>query len=90
MVTLPAEVLERRKHEVALIAAARAKDSDFDWFAGKFDWPAHGIVSGVFGSQRILNDKPMEPHFGVDIAAPAGTPITAPAPARVALAGPDF
>ena len=89
-VTLPPEVLERRKREVAMIATARAKDSDFDWFAEKFDWPSHGIVSGVFGSQRILNGKPMEPHFGVDIAAPAGTPIAAPAPARVALAGPDF
>jgi murein DD-endopeptidase MepM/ murein hydrolase activator NlpD len=32
----------------------------------------------------------MEPHFGVDIAAPAGTPIAAPAPAHVALVGPDF
>ncbi|HEX3429345.1 MAG TPA: M23 family metallopeptidase [Rhizomicrobium sp.] len=89
-VTLPPEVLERRKREVAMIAAARSRDSDFDWFAEKFDWPARGIISGVFGSQRILNGKPMEPHFGVDIAAPAGTPIMAPAPARVALVGPDF
>jgi murein DD-endopeptidase MepM/ murein hydrolase activator NlpD len=90
MVTLPPEMLERRKHEVAMIAAARARDSNLDGFAEKLDWPAHGIVSSVFGSRRILNGKPMEPHFGVDIAAPAGTPIAAPAPARVALAGPDF
>jgi murein DD-endopeptidase MepM/ murein hydrolase activator NlpD len=90
MVTLPPDVLERRKREVATIAAARARDSDLDGFAEKFDWPARGIISGVFGSRRILNGKPMEPHFGVDIAAPAGTPIAAPAPARVALAGPDF
>jgi murein DD-endopeptidase MepM/ murein hydrolase activator NlpD len=90
MVTLPPEALERRKREVAMIVAARTRDSDLDWFAERLDWPAQGIVSGVFGSQRILNGKPMEPHFGVDIAAPAGTPITAPAPARVALAGPDF
>lgn len=90
LVTLPSEVLERRKREVAMIAAARAKDSDVDWFGEKFDWPARGIVSGLFGSQRILNGKPMEPHFGVDIAAPAGTPIAAPSTARVALVGPDF
>jgi murein DD-endopeptidase MepM/ murein hydrolase activator NlpD len=83
-------MLERRKREVAMIVAARAKDTEADWFAKKFDWPARGIVSGVFGSRRILNGKPMDPHFGVDIAAPAGTPIAAPAPARVALAGPDF
>ena len=90
MVTLPPEALQRRKHELALIAAARAKDSDLDGFDEKFDWPVRGIVSGPFGSQRILNGKPMEPHFGVDIAAPAGTPIGAPALARVALVGPDF
>jgi len=89
-VTLPPEVLERRKREIAMIAAARTKDSDLDWFAEKFDWPTRGIISGLFGSQRILNGKPMEPHFGVDIAAPAGTPIQAPSTARVLLAGPDF
>jgi len=90
MVTLPPEVLERRKREVAMIAAVRARDTDLDGFAEKFDWPTRGIISGVFGSRRILNGKPMEPHFGVDIAAPAGTPISTPAPARVALASPDF
>ncbi|HEX4078107.1 MAG TPA: M23 family metallopeptidase [Rhizomicrobium sp.] len=89
-VTLPPGVLERRKREIAAIAAARTNDTDADWFVEPFDWPARGIISGVFGSRRILNGKPMEPHFGVDIAAPAGTPIAAPAPARVALAGPDY
>jgi len=89
-VTLPPEVMERRKHEIVAIAAARMNDTDADWFVEPFDWPARGIVSGVFGSRRILNGKPMEPHFGVDIAAPAGTPIAAPAPARVVLAGPDY
>ncbi|MGH6879259.1 MAG: M23 family metallopeptidase [Rhizomicrobium sp.] len=89
-VTLPPEIIERRGREVASIVAARMNDTEADWFAQPFDWPARGIVSGVFGSRRILDGKPMEPHFGVDIAAPAGTPIAAPAPARVALAGPDY
>jgi len=89
-VTPPADVLARRKGELAMIAAAREADSDTDWFAEPFDWPAEGIVSGLFGSQRILNGEPKEPHFGVDIAAAAGTAIHAPAPARVALAQPDF
>jgi murein DD-endopeptidase MepM/ murein hydrolase activator NlpD len=89
-VTPPPEVQERRKREIAMIAAARGADTDADWFVDKFDWPVPGIISGPFGNQRVLNGKPMEPHFGVDIAAPAGTPIAAPAPARVALAGPDF
>ena len=89
-VTLPPEILERRKREVSMIAAARNIDSNTDWYMEKFDWPAAGIVSGVFGSERILNGKPMEPHFGVDIAVRTGAPISAPARARVALAGPDF
>jgi murein DD-endopeptidase MepM/ murein hydrolase activator NlpD len=89
-VTPPPEVLERRKQEIAMIMAARAGDTDADWFVERLDWPIPGIVSGPFGNQRILNGKPMEPHFGVDIAAPAGTPIAAPAPARVALVGPNY
>ncbi|HEY3638978.1 MAG TPA: M23 family metallopeptidase [Rhizomicrobium sp.] len=90
MVTLPPDVLERRKREIAAIVAARTADTEADWFTDKFDWPVPGIISGPFGNQRILNGKPMEPHFGVDIAAPAGTPIAAPGPARVVLAGPDY
>ena len=89
-VTPPPDVLARRKQEIAMIAAARAADTEADWFAEKFDWPVPGIISGPFGNQRVLNGKPMEPHFGIDIAAPAGTPIAAPAPARVVLVGPDF
>lgn len=90
LVTLPPDVLERRKQEVAMIAEARNRDSDAEWFAQPFDWPVAGIVSGVYGSQRILNGEPRAPHLGVDIAAPAGTPIRAPAPGIVSLAGPDF
>lgn len=90
MVTLPPEVLARRKRELAAIAAVRSVDSEAEAFCEPLDWPIHGIISGPFGSQRILNGEPMSPHFGVDIAAPSGTPIAAPAPARVALAGPDY
>jgi murein DD-endopeptidase MepM/ murein hydrolase activator NlpD len=89
-VTLPAEVLERRKRETAMIAEARDRDSDGEGFAQPFDWPAAGIISGTYGSQRILNGAPRAPHLGVDIAAAAGTPIRAPASAVVSLAEPDF
>ena len=46
--------------------------------------PSKGRISGVFGSQRILNDKP-SPHKGLDIAAPEGTKIVAPSSGKVKL-----
>lgn len=60
-----------------------------DW-AGGFDWPARGPISGVFGSQRILNGEPKTPHSGLDVAAPAGTPVHAPANGVIRLADPDM
>ena len=37
--------------------------------------PAVGIITGVYGSQRILNGIPKRPHYGIDIANILGTPI---------------
>jgi murein DD-endopeptidase MepM/ murein hydrolase activator NlpD len=47
--------------------------------------PVTGHITGVYGSQRILNGEPRQPHYGIDIAAPRGTPVTAPAGGRVTL-----
>ena len=49
-----------------------------------------GTISGVYGSQRILNGEPRQPHFGVDVVAPAGTPVRAMAAGTVALARDGF
>ncbi|HTT96455.1 MAG TPA: M23 family metallopeptidase [Rhizomicrobium sp.] len=89
-VTPPAEVEERIKRENALVYEARKRDTAATDFAQAFDWPIKGIVSGTFGNQRIDNGTPMAPHFGVDIAAPKGTPIHAPVDGVVTLAEPDF
>jgi murein DD-endopeptidase MepM/ murein hydrolase activator NlpD len=43
-----------------------------------------------FGAQRILNGEPKKPHYGVDLAAPVGTPIYAPADGVVSLADDDL
>lgn len=88
-VSPPPDIVERIKREHAAVAEARNRDTGGTGFAQGFDWPAAGIVSGVFGSQRILNGEPKAPHFGVDIAAPAGTLIHAPADGVVAMSD-DF
>lgn len=89
-VTPPANVIARIKREGAQITHARTRDTGESWFADALDWPVPGIISGTWGNQRILNGEPKAPHFGVDIAAPTGTPIHAPADAIVSLAQPDF
>jgi hypothetical protein len=88
-VTPPADALERIHRESQLIFDARRKDSDLTWFADPFDWPAPGILSGTFGSQRIDNGKAMAPHMGVDMANAEGTPIRAPANGTVSISD-DF
>ncbi len=90
MVTPDSESLARIQREGAMIPAVRAEDSPEPLFAGGFIWPARGPISGVYGSQRILNGEPKRPHFGVDVAAAEGTPVSAPADGVVALAETDL
>jgi murein DD-endopeptidase MepM/ murein hydrolase activator NlpD len=47
--------------------------------------PTDGVISTPFGAQRYVNGEPRSPHSGLDIAAPAGTPVTAPLAGRVLL-----
>ena len=90
MVTPPADVLARIRREGAAIKAARMHDTRIAYFRSGFIWPARGRISGVYGSQRILNGEPRRPHYGIDIAGPVGTPVAAPADGIVRLAAPDL
>ena len=89
-VTPPPEYRARRQRETGMVGKARAPVTDMMHWADGFIWPAKGRISGVYGSQRILNGKPRWPHYGVDVAAPAGTPVKAPAAGIVRLAQEDF
>jgi len=83
--------LERIRKESALVRKARLRDDPFrtDYLSG-WVWPVLGPISGVYGSQRILNGQPRRPHYGVDVAAPTGTLVRAPADGIVTLAHPDM
>ena len=85
-----AESLARIRRDSAEVREARKQLLDRMDFAGSFQWPLIGPITGVYGSQRIYNGVPKRPHFGVDIAAPNGTPVTTPAPGVVTLAHPDM
>ena len=87
MVTPPQEVIDRIKNDRKMVNEAR----NIRWikigdFVRGFDWPLQGPISGVYGSQRILNGIPKSPHFGIDISVPKGTPVLAPAGGIISLA----
>ena len=90
-VTPPKEVYDRIKADNVLIGKARSINSNLTFFKNKFKAPLkNSIVTGVYGSQRILNGKPRRPHYGLDFASDEGTPITAMLDGVVTLAEDDL
>ncbi|WP_219821661.1 M23 family metallopeptidase [Sneathiella aquimaris] len=89
-VTPSEQFLKRIRRENGEIAKIRAIDTDEKWFLTGWKWPASGRISGVFGSQRVLNDIPKRPHYGLDIAAPVGTPVFSSTDGLVRLSEQDL
>ena len=77
--------IDRSRAEGKLVWAARQRDEARTDFLADFQWPLLGPITGVYGSQRVYNGEPRRPHFGVDVAAPTGTRVRAPAPGLVTL-----
>ena len=89
-VTPPESVYKRIKEENNKIGEARSINSDLPFFKDQFIMPVQGIISGVYGSQRILNGKPKWPHYGIDIAAKQGTMIKSSGAGVVTMAEDDL
>jgi murein DD-endopeptidase MepM/ murein hydrolase activator NlpD len=90
-VTPPKEVYDRIKKDNILIGKAREINSPLDYFKNEFIKPLEkSIITGVYGSQRILNGKPRRPHYGLDYAAAEGTPVKAMMDGVVTLAEKDL
>lgn len=81
---------ERIAREQARVTEARKRDDARTDFIHGFIWPVEGRISGVYGSQRILNGTPRNPHYGLDVAVPTGTPLKAPAGGVVIFADADL
>jgi murein DD-endopeptidase MepM/ murein hydrolase activator NlpD len=81
------QLLARLEAEAKRKAEGFASRADLDDFKGGFVLPVHGFrLTAHFGGQRILNGEPKRPHYGDDLAAPVGTPVTAPASGLVSFA----
>ncbi len=89
-VTPPPEVMERIRKEAALVKKARSADDRRQDFLVGFKRPLEGRISGVYGSRRVYNGSPGRPHYGLDIAAPNGELVYAPAPGVVKLTHDDM
>lgn len=85
-----ADTLARIRREAAWVREARAQGQSDRLMEDAWQWPVTGPISGIYGSQRILNGEPRQPHYGIDIARPTGTPVRAPASGVVTLAEPDL
>lgn len=86
----PPAIAARIEREQAMVTAARVRDDERADFALPFQWPVQGRISGRFGNARVYNGQPGAGHSGMDIAAPNGAPVKAPAGGIVTFASPDL
>ena len=89
-VELSPEDLARYEREREHLARVAATHSDALPQSLRLAQPAPGTPSSSFGLRRVFNGQARNPHSGMDIAAPKGTPVVAAAPGRVIDTGDYF
>ncbi|MBJ57859.1 MAG: peptidase [Rickettsiales bacterium] len=89
-VTPPENYYKRIKNESILVKEAKKIFFDFPYYKRGFEMPVQGIITGVYGSQRILNGETKRPHYGIDIANKEGTVILSPSDGVVVLSEKDL
>jgi murein DD-endopeptidase MepM/ murein hydrolase activator NlpD len=89
-VDLSPDDLARHERERAHQAQIAATHSPVVPARLRMDTPVPGVRTGSFGSRRVFNGQARQPHNGMDIAAPTGTPVLAPLAARVIDTGDYF
>ena len=82
--------MERIGREQKRIRKALANHAERTPESLRFKLPVAGPISSPFGLKRYFNDQPRKPHSGLDLAAPEGTPIQAPAAGRITDTGDYF
>lgn len=80
----------RARQDSKQVKTARKVASSLNYFAQGFIPPIEGTITGVYGSQRVYNGVPKNPHFGLDYAGNTGDPVKAPASGTVLLWVPDM
>jgi len=85
-VTPPPEVTKRIEREAEILKTIYSIFTPQWWGHGEFIWPVSGKVTAQFGQRRVYNNQPRSSHSGLDIAAPAGTPVRASNSGQVVLA----